>query len=95
MFLDTRNKNIYGIGMRISTVIEISEHLLFKVDGTIPYGHDQHTIKCPLTKGKRINIYGLGVGISTVFDIFEHLQFKGTGPLHMVMTYMYIPSDAT
>jgi hypothetical protein len=30
MLLDTRNKNIYGLGVRISTFFEIFGHFLFK-----------------------------------------------------------------
>jgi hypothetical protein len=30
MFLDTRNKNIYGLGEGISTVFEIAKNFLFK-----------------------------------------------------------------
>jgi hypothetical protein len=35
MFLDTRNKNMYGLGVGISTVFEITEYFLFK-GGTEP-----------------------------------------------------------
>jgi hypothetical protein len=50
MFLDTRNKNMYGLGVGISTVFEIAEHFLFNGGrgGTTPYVHDLHTIKCSL-----------------------------------------------
>jgi hypothetical protein len=63
MLPDTRNKNIYvyGICVGISTVYKILETLLLKGDETSPYGHDQHTIKCSLTKGIRIYVvYGWG-----------------------------------
>jgi hypothetical protein len=53
LLLDARNKNIYGWGVGISTVFEIFGHFLFK-DGTIPYGHDLHTIWCSLVQGTRI-----------------------------------------
>jgi hypothetical protein len=36
MFLDIRNKNMYGIGVDTSTVFEIAEHFLFKGGGTTP-----------------------------------------------------------
>jgi hypothetical protein len=36
MFLDTRNKNMYGLGVGISTVFEIAEHFLFKGGGAEP-----------------------------------------------------------
>jgi hypothetical protein len=54
MFLDTRNKNMYGLRVGISTVFEIFRHFLFKEDGTTPYGHDLYTIRCSLTQGTRI-----------------------------------------
>jgi hypothetical protein len=46
----------------------------------------------PLTQGTRI-YYGLWVGISMVFKIFEQLCL--IGPIHMAMTYIHVPSDAT
>jgi hypothetical protein len=55
----------------ISTVFKILEHLWFKGDVTIPYGHDQHTIKFSLTQET------IHVGISTVFKIFGHFLVKG------------------
>jgi hypothetical protein len=36
MFLDTKNKNRYGLGMGISKLFEIFRHFLFKGDGTTP-----------------------------------------------------------
>jgi hypothetical protein len=36
MLLDTRNKNIYGLGVGISTVFKILGHFLFKGDKTTP-----------------------------------------------------------
>ena len=33
MFLDTRNKNMYGLGVGISTILEIAEHFLFNGGG--------------------------------------------------------------
>jgi hypothetical protein len=44
MFLDTRNKDMFGLQVGISIVFKILEHLGCKGDGTIPYSHDQHTI---------------------------------------------------
>jgi hypothetical protein len=35
---------MYGLGVGISTVLEISGHFLFKGDGTTPYGDDLYTI---------------------------------------------------
>jgi hypothetical protein len=40
MFPDTRNKNVYGLWVGISTVFNILEHLQIKGDRTTPYGHD-------------------------------------------------------
>jgi hypothetical protein len=50
MFFDTRNKNMYGLGVGITTVFKIAEHFLFKGGGAgiTPYGHDLHTIRCSL-----------------------------------------------
>jgi hypothetical protein len=76
MFPDTRNKNIIHIIWSIGEDFKILEHLWFNGDGTIPYGHDQHTIKCYLIKGKRIHrVYG----ISTVFNTLKHLCFTRDG----------------
>jgi hypothetical protein len=36
MFLDTRNKNIYGLGMGISIVFKIFSHFLFLGVGLTP-----------------------------------------------------------
>jgi hypothetical protein len=33
MLLDTRNKNMYGLGVRISTVVDKIWHFLFKGNG--------------------------------------------------------------
>jgi hypothetical protein len=51
------------------------EHFQFKEDGTTPYGHDLHTIRCYLTRETRI--CGLRVGISMVFEILGDFLFKG------------------
>jgi hypothetical protein len=44
MVLETRNKNMYGLGVGISTVFENFGHFLFNGDGTTPYDHDLQTI---------------------------------------------------
>jgi hypothetical protein len=54
MFHDTRNKSIYGVWVGFSVVFKILEHLTFKGDRTIPYGHNQHSIKCSLSQETRI-----------------------------------------
>jgi hypothetical protein len=83
---------IYGLWVGILKVFKILEHLWFKGDVTIPFGHDQHTIKCSFRQGTRIYmVYGWG---SQRFSIYLSISgFKGTGPLRMAM--IYIPSDAT
>jgi hypothetical protein len=40
MLLDTKNQNIYGLGVEISMVFETLRHFLFKEDGTTMYSHD-------------------------------------------------------
>jgi hypothetical protein len=62
MFPDTRNKNIYMYGLWVgkSTVFKILEHLSCKEDRTIPYRHDQYTIKFSLTRGTRYIQYIYG-----------------------------------
>jgi hypothetical protein len=89
MLLDTRNKNIYSLGVGISTVFEIFWHFLFRGGWDHPYTpSDVHT----QTKNIK-NMYYLGVVISTIFDILGHFLFRGwVGSPRMVMTY--IPSNA-
>jgi hypothetical protein len=50
MFLDTTNKNIYGLWVGTSTGFNILEHLWFKGDGNTLFGHDLYTIRCYLTQ---------------------------------------------
>jgi hypothetical protein len=47
MLFDTRNKNIYGLGVGISTGFEKLGHFLFKGGGgeTSMYDNDIHTTK--------------------------------------------------
>jgi hypothetical protein len=56
MLLDIRNKNIYGLGVGISTVFEIFGHFLYQERGEriTPYGYDLHTISWYLTQETRI-----------------------------------------
>jgi hypothetical protein len=79
MFLDTRNKNMYRLGVGISMIFKILGHFLFKGDGSIPYGHDLYICKNiyhpKFLDTRNKNIYGLGVGISAVFKILR--QFQG------------------
>jgi CRISPR/Cas system CMR-associated protein Cmr3 (group 5 of RAMP superfamily) len=77
MLLDTRNKNIHGLGVGISTIFQIFGHFLYqKGTGSLrmvinftPSSATNDTIN--------ENVYGLWVGISTVFQIFGHFLFKG------------------
>jgi hypothetical protein len=54
MSLKTMNKNIYGLGVGISTVFEIFSYSPFHWDGVDPRGHDLYNIGCPLKQGTRI-----------------------------------------
>jgi hypothetical protein len=54
MFLDTRNKNIYGLGVGISMVSKIFSYFPFLGDGVDPRSHDLHTIGCSVTQGTRL-----------------------------------------
>jgi hypothetical protein len=51
MFPDTKDTNMYGLGVVISF-----GHFLFMGGGggATPYGHDLHTIWCSLTQGTRV-----------------------------------------
>jgi hypothetical protein len=66
MLNDTRYKNIYGLGVVISTVFEIFGHFLFKGKPrmVIPTYH------LMLLDTRNKNIYSLGVDNSTVLKIF-------------------------
>jgi hypothetical protein len=90
MLLDTRNKNIYSLGVGILVVFEILRHFLFKGDGTTMYCHDLHTIRCNLTQETKIYMGGDFNGFQ---DISSLPVSQGTGSLCIVMTY--IPPDAT
>jgi hypothetical protein len=75
MLPGTRNKNIYGLRMGISTVFKILGHLLFK-------GGRGHAVwswlKCyQMLLEKRNGIYGLRAVISTVLEIFSNFPFLG------------------
>jgi hypothetical protein len=54
MLHNTRNKNIYGLRVGISTVSKIFSYFNFLGGGVDPRGHELHTIGCPLTQGTRI-----------------------------------------
>jgi hypothetical protein len=56
MLLNTRNKNIYGLGVGISTVFKIFSNFPFLGGGVDPRGHGQNTIGCYLTHETRIYI---------------------------------------
>jgi hypothetical protein len=73
LLLDTRNKNIYGLGVGISVVFEILQNFLFKGgwDYNIPSLLAYHQI---LFDTRNKNIYW--VGFSTVFKIFYHFLYQ-------------------
>jgi hypothetical protein len=81
---------VYGYGVAISIVFEISGHFMFM-------GRPPCTIMTYLpsdvTRHKKTskNIYGIGVGISMVFEILGHFLSKGN---RTTMYMTYIPSDA-
>jgi hypothetical protein len=54
MLHNTRNKNIYGLGVGISIVFKIFSYFNFLGGEVDPPGHDLHTIECPSTQGTRI-----------------------------------------
>jgi hypothetical protein len=54
MLLNTRNKNIHGLGVGISTIFEIFRNLPFLGGGFDSSGHGLHTTGCSLTQGTRI-----------------------------------------
>jgi hypothetical protein len=89
MLLDTRNKTIYGVG--ISTVLKIFDHFLYQEgqNHSVWLLTSHHHL---LLDTRHKNRYGVGVRISTVFKYLGTSCLRGTGPHHMVMTY--IPSDA-
>jgi hypothetical protein len=73
MLLVKRNKNIYGLGVGISTVFKKYGHFLFKgVEWDHHRSHDLHTIRSYLTQE-----YIYGVGISTVFEIVYYFLYQG------------------
>jgi hypothetical protein len=75
MSLETRIKDMYGFGVGISTVFEISGHFLFKGDRTTPYGlHHQMLF---YKRNKHIHVYSLGVGMLIVFEKFSNFLFCG------------------
>jgi hypothetical protein len=79
MFLDTRNKSMYGLGVGISTVFEILGHFLFEGDKTIKYGHNLHIYHQMFLNTRNKNIFSLGVGILIVFEIFSNCPCLGGG----------------
>jgi hypothetical protein len=92
MPLKTRNKNIYGFGVGISTVFKILSNFPFLGGGVDLRGHDLHTIRCFLTQGKRIYMV-LGWG-SQRFSRYSAIFLSwGVGLTPGVMTY--IPLDAS
>jgi hypothetical protein len=71
---DTRIKDIYGLGVGISTVFKLFGHFLFKG------GQDYlHTTECSLTHAWNKNMYGLGVRISIIFRDIQLFPISGVG----------------
>jgi hypothetical protein len=88
--MGTRIYLVYGWGsLRFSRYRSTSG--LKRIDLTIPYGHDQHIIKCSLTQGTRIHMvyWWWSQWFSKYLSTSD---FKGTGLLCRITTY--IPSDA-
>jgi hypothetical protein len=50
----TLQKNMYGLGVKISMVFEILRHFLIKGEGTTMYSNDWHYSRCFLTQETRI-----------------------------------------
>jgi hypothetical protein len=75
---------MYGLGMGISTVFEVFDHLLIKGDRTSLYGHVLHTIRCYLT---REYTWFVGLDLNNLQDILALPVSRGTGPFRMVMAY--------
>jgi hypothetical protein len=73
MFLDTRNKNMYGLGVGISTDFKIFSNFPFQGVGLTP---GVISLAC---NTRNENIYGLGVGISIDFKIFSQFPISGGG----------------
>jgi hypothetical protein len=69
MSLDTRNKNIYGVGISMS--FEVFDYFLgIKGERTTPYGYDLHTIRCYLIQEIRIYIWYRGGDLNSFRDIW-------------------------
>jgi hypothetical protein len=79
MFLDKRNKNIYGLGVGISTVFEVLGHFLFQGGWDHPVWSSPTYHQMSLDTRMK-DMYGLGVGISMVFEILGQLRGNRTIP---------------
>jgi hypothetical protein len=83
---DTIKKNMYGLGVGISTVFEILGHFLFQWGWDHTVDHTYIPSDVPWHKNQ--GYIWFGVGISTVFEILGHFLLKvGTVSTHMVITY--------
>jgi hypothetical protein len=81
MLLNTRKKNIYGLGVGISTVFKIFSNFNFLGGGVDPRGHDLHTIGCPLTQGTRIYmVLGWGSQQFSRYSAISHSWGVGLTP---------------
>jgi hypothetical protein len=54
MLLDTRNKNIYGLGVSMFFFFRYFDNSCLRRDGTTMPGHDVHNIRCYLTQETRM-----------------------------------------
>jgi hypothetical protein len=84
MFLDTRNKNMYGLGVSILTVFMILVHLLLNGERITSYGIHYQMLLDTMNK----DMYGPGMEISTTFETFSNFSFL-TGGLTLGPYLMY------
>jgi hypothetical protein len=95
---DTRNKNIYGLGVGISTVFFFKYSAISRFCGVLftsgAISNVLHIL--PVTQGTRM-YYVLGVGISIGFKIFSNFQFlRGVvDPRGHIQCIAYIACNTT
>jgi hypothetical protein len=83
ILLDTRNKNIHGLGVGISTVLKILRRFLFK-------GRQDH----PRKVMTYICTYHQMI-CNTMKNLFSYFNFLGVGLILGVMTYITIGCSLT
>jgi hypothetical protein len=79
MTLNTRNKNIYGLWVGISTVFNILEHLRIKGEGSLRMVMTTYKWMLLDTKNKTVIIWFRGGDLKSFLQILEHFLFKGDG----------------